>query len=403
MSNDVVGLMLPENRFPGFRGPWSKTKLGELGTFFRGLTYGSGNVVSDGLLVVRSSNIQGGRLILDSDLVFVDVRCSPDSLLRLGDVVICMSNGSKALVGKSAVLDSEYPGVLTVGAFCSIFRPITPFAAIAFGTPQYEQFVATSIAGGNINNLKVSDLEAFEFSVPPSTEEQQKLADCLASLDQLVLAQLQKVNELKTCRDALLRQLFPLDGETRPRLRFPEFQGDGDWRESSVQELVSTVKPPKKLQTFEYELQGDFPVIDQSQDYICGWTSDRDAVVQEKLPLIVFGDHTCALKLVDQPFAQGADGIKILRPEHAMDPGFIYFSLRASPVAPESYKRHFSVLREKRLRYPDPSSGEQERISSLLSTMDTLVNLEAHKHELLKALKSGLVLRILPRAKVLEA
>ena len=201
--------LLPRLRFAGFRGEWESVPLGSLGKFFRGLTYGSNDVADGGLLVLRSSNIQGGRLILDSDLVFVAKQCPSDLRLRRGDVVICMSNGSKALVGKSAELDRDYSGELTVGAFCSIFRPLIHFAKIAFDTQQYADFVSIGIAGGNINNLKNSDLEAFEFHIPQEEAEQQKIAACLSSLDELITAQAQKVTALQTHKKGLLQQLFP--------------------------------------------------------------------------------------------------------------------------------------------------------------------------------------------------
>lgn len=227
MSNREKAPLVPKLRFPEFEQSWDKIPLGKLGQFFRGLTYGADDVTSEGLLVLRSSNIQGGQLILDSDLVFVKKQCPPELRLKRGDIAICMSNGSKALVGKSGELDRDYPSELTVGAFCSIFRPTSPFAKIAFSTPRYEGFVATGIAGGNINNLKNSDLEAFEFHVPPSHVEQQKIADCLSSLDELIGAQARKVGALKTHKKWLMQELFPSEGETQPRLRFPNCRDKG--------------------------------------------------------------------------------------------------------------------------------------------------------------------------------
>lgn len=98
-----------------------------------------------------------------------------------------------------------------------------------------------------------------------------------------------------------------------PVLRFPEFRDAGEWEVEKLTNLIITVTPPRKLPTSLYQDEGLFPIIDQSQSYICGWTNDQDAQINDDLPLIIFGDHTCALKIVDVPFAQGADGIKILK------------------------------------------------------------------------------------------
>ncbi|MDP1606662.1 MAG: N-6 DNA methylase, partial [Rhodocyclaceae bacterium] len=78
------------------------------------------------------------------------------------------------------------------------------------------------------------------------------------------------------------------------------------WR--SVESLVVTVTPPTKIQKTAFGVAGRFPIIDQSQDAIAGWTDDESALVRPDKPLVIFGDHTCAIKLVETPFAQGADG-----------------------------------------------------------------------------------------------
>ena len=118
-----------------------------------------------------------------------------------------------------------------------------------------------------------------------------------------------------------------------PRLRFPEFREAAEWGKDKLEELITTVSQPSKLQSSSYRPQGKFPIIDQSQELICGWTDDESAVIAESLPLIVFGDHTCVLKFVEKPFAQGADGIKILKAKPAISAEYLgcvcYFILAA--------------------------------------------------------------------------
>ena len=168
----------PKLRFPEFQTMvgWECKPLGKLGLFLRGLTYSANDVVNDnnGLLVLRSSNIQDNNLILDKDLVYVKKNCQEELLLKKGDIVICMSNGSKALVGKNAEYKGNYSKNLhlTVGAFCSIFRPDTNFCKYLFKTESYDRFVAFSIGGGNINNLKNSILEKYIVAIPQLPQEQ---------------------------------------------------------------------------------------------------------------------------------------------------------------------------------------------------------------------------------------
>ena len=163
--------MTPKLRFPEFRdaGEWNKKRLGSVGQLTRGLTYSSDDVEPVGLLVLRSTNIQDGGLVLDQNLVFVGKSC-PDALrLQRGDIVICMSNGSKALVGKSGEYLGDRDGDITAGAFCSFFRPALPFAKLAFHLNSYQKYIADLIAGGNINNLTNSILEEFSLPVPSSS------------------------------------------------------------------------------------------------------------------------------------------------------------------------------------------------------------------------------------------
>jgi type I restriction enzyme S subunit len=260
---------------------------------------------------------------------------------------------------------------------------------------QWEKFVAGSGDGGVRIRIYYKDLALFPLNLP-RIAEQQKIAGCLSSLDELIAAQARKVDELKTHKKGLMQQLFPREGETQPRLRFPEFENEGEWDEDSVEELIATVTPPKKLPTSEYRTEGEFPIIDQSQDYICGWTNDQGAVIDQGLPAIVFGDHTCALKFVDRPFAQGADGIKIIKPQRGIDVRFLFCALEANPVVQESYKRHFSMLKERKIMFPDPKSDEQHRIASCLSSLDALIAAETPKLDALKLHKKGLMQQLFP-------
>lgn len=163
-----------------------------------------------------------------------------------------------------------------------------------------------------------------------------------------------------------------------------------------MQELVTTVSPPSKIQSSSYLLQGQFPIIDQSQETICGWTNDESAVISESLPLIVFGDHTCALKFVESPFAQGADGIKILKAKTAISAEFLFHSLNHRPQVMEDYKRHFSILKERVVFYPDIESGEQQRIADCLSSLDDLITAQSQKIDALKTHRQGLMQQLFP-------
>jgi len=182
-----------------------------------------------------------------------------------------------------------------------------------------------------------------------------------------------------------------------PRLRFPEFRNAGPWEVKQLGELIETVTPSKKLQTADYLSEGRYPIIDQSLAPIAGWTDDESAVIREHLPLILFGDHTCVIKIVSVPFCQGADGIKILATKREVDPYFLYEFLLAFPIQQKEYRRHFSILKQKAVRFPKIQTGEQQKIADCLSSLDELIELQAKKLEALQAHKKGLMQQLFPR------
>lgn len=176
-----------------------------------------------------------------------------------------------------------------------------------------------------------------------------------------------------------------------PRLRFPEFLDDPEWADATLEELITTVTPPAKLPSSNYRKFGKFPIVDQSQQAICGWTDDASAVIEDAWPLIVFGDHTCALKLIRQPFAQGADGIKIFKAKTGLSTEYLFHSLNHRPLEMEDYKRHFSILKERRVFRPGLETGEQQKITDCLSSLDELIAAQGRKVEALKTYKRGLM------------
>jgi type I restriction enzyme S subunit len=181
-----------------------------------------------------------------------------------------------------------------------------------------------------------------------------------------------------------------------PRLRFPEFREAGEWESKQLDQLIITITPPKKIPTTDYLTEGQFPIIDQGQSNIAGWTNDQDSLVDDNQPLIIFGDHTCVLKLVRRPFAQGADGIKIIKSNRLVVTEFLYQFLCFRPVAPEEYKRHFSILKTKAIAYSERKNGEQQKIADCLSSLDELIAEEAQKLNTLKTHKKGLMQQLFP-------
>lgn len=187
---------------------WEEKRLGEVGKFYRGFSYDSSNVCDSGLLVIRSSNIQNSVLELQKDLQFVNKACPDKIRLRARDIAICMSNGSKRLVGKSAVYFGDYSGDLTVGAFCSIFRSDFTLSPIIFQTIAFKKYLHILLAGTNINNLKNSDLQLLVFQLPVSKDEVDQITDFFMKIDQKIASVQSQLTQTQTFKKGLLQLLF---------------------------------------------------------------------------------------------------------------------------------------------------------------------------------------------------
>lgn len=127
----------------------------------------------------------------------------------------------------------------------------------------------------------------------------------------------------------------------------------------------------EKLPQSAFNRAGRLAVVDQGQEFIAGYTDDLGYQFKSAaLPIIVFGDHTKAVKFIDFPFAMGADGVKVLKPTTECDPKYLYHFLRQVKIPNAGYSRHFKFLKE--LRIPLPPLAEQCRIAAILDKADAL-------------------------------
>lgn len=273
----------------------------------------------------------------------------------------------------------------------------------------YEQFFKTNNwhyylkkkanYGARFDRINISSEDFFSMPIPvPSLKEQKAIALCLTSLDACISASKAKLEQLKAHKKGLMQKLFPARGKFVPELRFKEYKTDGGWATAKLGDLIRTISPPKKLQSGEYFSSGRNPIIDQSNDFICGYSDDENAVFNRiSEEVIVFGDHTCVLKLVDFPFIQGADGIKVFKTKNPkiVSTLFIYYFLSYSPVASVQYKRHFFELKEKEIKYPVDIS-EQYSIATCLSALDSLITASKESLNQLIAHKQGLMQQLFP-------
>ena len=184
---------------------WNSGKLGNYGNLINGLTYSPDNIVNKGLLVLRSSNIQNGRISLN-DKVYVSLEVSSEALTREDDILICVRNGSKRLIGKSTIINKNIPKS-THGAFMTVFRgESNKFISHWFQSSIYYKEVHKNL-GATINSINGSDLKKFK-TIFPTKPEQTKIASFLNSIDSKIKKVNKQLDESKQFKKALLQQMF---------------------------------------------------------------------------------------------------------------------------------------------------------------------------------------------------
>jgi len=118
------------------------------------------------------------------------------------------------------------------------------------------------------------------------------------------------------------------------------------------------------VQRKDFLSDGVYPVVSQEEAFVNGHWNDEADVFRVERPIVVFGDHTRALKYVDFDFVIGADGVKVLRPKLFLHPRFFYYQLHTAKLDSLGYARHYRLLREHRVAYPP--FAEQRRIAAIL-------------------------------------
>ena len=188
-----------------------KLQMNDVGSYIRGLTYSSNDIVEHGgTLVMRSNNIINGSLLdYNNNVVFVNKQMSAEQQLQNGDIVICVANGSSSLVGKSSFYDGSCHSPITVGAFCGIYRSKEPIVKWLFQTNKYRRYIWNSLQGGNgaIANLNGEDILNMSFSIP-NAPIKDTCVKMLTSVDSAL------ENNMSLCalytlqKQHLLRQMF---------------------------------------------------------------------------------------------------------------------------------------------------------------------------------------------------
>lgn len=405
--NKETNKLIPDLRFPEFvnEGEWEEKELSELGELINGLTYSPSDVQEKGLLVLRSSNIQNGQIDLN-DCVFVNPDIKGVNLTDPDDILICVRNGSKNLIGKNAIIPMVLP-LATHGAFMTVFRAKHPkFTFQLFQTDNYYNQVNADL-GATINSINGKNFLKYKFIVP-KPNEQQKIASCLSSLDEVIAAHSQKLDLLKEHKKGLMQNLFPQEGKKVPKLRFKEFVNDGEWVETTFGSTATFIngrayKQEELLDKGKYrvlrvgnfftnnnwyysDLELDADKYCDNGDLLYAWSASFGPRIWQGEKTIY---HYHIWKVVENPEIDKNFLLKLLDNETEKMKsqnanGFALLHITKGTI--ENWKCKIPTIK-----------NEQQKIASCISSLDALIEAQTEKIEQLRLHKKGLMQCLIPK------
>ena len=422
--------LVPNVRFPEFRETegWTSERLGEIYSF-----KGNNSLSRDKLNYVAGSmkNIHYGDIHtkfsshfdITKELVPFINQSEEDvvrngNLCAEGDMVFADASEDMADIGKSIEIVRLSGERLVSGLHTILARPTGVRIRLGFGGHLFKcAWVRTQIQkeaqGAKVLGISANRMRNLRLPLPRSIGEQQKIAECLSSVDELMAAQARKVDALKTHKKGLMQQLFPREGETQPRLRFPEFQNAGEWEDQSVGDFgkVVTGSTPSTAQPAYYGGGipfvspadiSDLRFVDQTKTTLTpeGFAETRPiragsvlfVCIGSTIGKVAQSVHDCATNQQINavvPSAKHSDAFVFFALSYASERIALLAGRQAVPIINKSL---FSSV-----RLLVPKLAEQHRIASCLSSLDALITAETQKLDALKTHKRGLMQQLFPR------
>jgi type I restriction enzyme S subunit len=275
--------------------------------------------------------------------------------------------------------------------------------------------------GGGVPSLSKANIEKIQTAVP-RIPEQQKIADCLSSLDELIAAQACKVDALKIQKKGLMQQLFPREGETQPRLRFQKFLHAGEWQKRKISALLTkSVRPVNVDSGATYREigirshgKGIFhkePISGKAiGDKRVFWVADEALVLN-----IVFAwEQAVAVTSLAEKGMIASHRFPMYSPRsnkaHVHFLKYFFLSEKGRELlgiaSPGGAGRNKTLGQKdfENLEFWSPCTvDEQKEIANTLSSLDTLISIQCQNLESLNAHKKGLMQQLFPSAEVVKA
>lgn len=420
MNNEKQALV-PRLRFPEFQGAgvWHELEFNEvINKTSNGLNLDQ-NDNSSGVKVTRIETISSNKIDLEK-IGFVETDQDISRYrLSVGDILFSNIN-SLAHIGRSVLIDKDYDLYHGMNLLRFEVNQSVNDSRFIFYLLNTENIRSSFKLRANkaVNQASINQTEVGRTSVIlPKIDEQQKIADCLTSLDALIAVQAEKHNVLKKYKKGLMQQLFPRENETTPRLRFPEFRGAGEWQEVPLKELANRCIEKNRNGKLTRVLtnSAEHGVVDQ-RDYF-----DKDIAVQGNLEgyfIVKKGDYVYNPRISTMapvgPISRNNIATGVMSPLYTVfrfkneDSDFYahYFKTASWHEYMRSVSstgaRHdrMAINKDDFISMPlpvAPLAEEQIKIADYLSTLDALITAQGEKVDALKAHKKGLMQQLFPR------
>lgn len=341
-------------------------------------------------------------------------------IVESGDYVYNPRISTEAPVGPTSRNNIGHTGVMS--PLYTVFRfkdKENQFFEYYFNSRHwYDSIRKASNTGARFDRMSITD--SVFMAIPilcPIPQEQQKIASCLSSLDELIAAHNDKLDALKDHKKGLLQNLFPQEGETVPRVRFPEFEGDGEWIETSLSEISPSIfdgthQTPKYTDdgipffSVENIVSGTKNKFISREDYIEATKKNKpeegDVLVTRigsiGIPKVVDWDYEFSIYVTLAVIKKSDQFISQYLASYIQSSRFQKEILRRSLLKAAPQKINMNELREcEILLPPDEDKQEQQKIASCLSAVDELITAQQEKIEQLQQHKKGLMQGLFPK------
>jgi len=404
-KEDGKPALLPKLRFPDFRDDWSESPLGSVM-----MEYRLNSSVQDEYEVLTSArrglmrqvDYYGEGRITERDNVGFNVIPADYVTYR-----------SRTDDGRFYFNHND----LGITGIISVYYPVFSSATgsnefLANLLNHFSILIGSHSVGTSQRVLPISKLLRVTLPIP-SPAEQRKIAECLSSVDELMAVQARKMDALKTHKKGLMQQLFPREGETQPRLRFPEFQNAGDWEEYSLGQLIEIASgqvDPKQPPHCDSPQIGSENIESHSGNLVNVKSARDKGVISGNYAFdendILYSKIRPALNKVAAPAFKGICSADIypIRPANVdllrsylfyllLSHDFLDYAMRNSERG-KIPKINRDALVSYKTQIPSPA--EQQRIASCLTSLDNLITAQTQKLEALKTHKKGLMQQLFP-------